>query len=111
MTYRYEAETKILGKKSYSDPIFDTANTKFKNEPKCNQYSTLYFRSPDGRYIMEMCHGMQVTEPADRQWNTIFQLVLSSLGFSKRATYHALTWDKHQPHGSHQVHHPCTVVY
>ena len=44
MTYRYEAETKILGKKSYSDPIFDTANTKFKNEPKCNQQSTLYFR-------------------------------------------------------------------
>ena len=37
MTYPYEAETKILGGKSYSDPIVDTANIKFCNDPKFTQ--------------------------------------------------------------------------
>ena len=37
MTDRSEADTKKSGKKSYSDPIFDTANIKFYNDPKCTE--------------------------------------------------------------------------
>ena len=44
MTSCSEADAKTLGGKSYSDPIFDTANIKFYNDPKCTKYSTLYFR-------------------------------------------------------------------
>ena len=36
MTDWSEADKK-LGEKSYSDPIFDTANIKFYNDPKCTQ--------------------------------------------------------------------------
>ena len=40
-----EYETEIYKKeKSYSDPIFDTANIKFYDDPKYTQYSTFYFR-------------------------------------------------------------------
>ena len=44
MTDWSEADTKYFGEKSYSDPIFDTANIKFYNDPEFTQYSTLYLR-------------------------------------------------------------------
>ena len=37
MTDWSEADTKKLGGGVYSDPIFDTADIKFYNDPKCNE--------------------------------------------------------------------------
>ena len=35
---------KYKREKSYSDPIFDTANINFYDDSECPQYITFYFR-------------------------------------------------------------------
>ena len=39
---------------------------------------------------MEIFREIQLTKPADLQWNTILNLVLSSLGFVKNVIEHDL---------------------
>ena len=55
------------------------------------QFPTIWIEPlPDDHYVMEICPRMQGTKYAGRQWNTILNLVLSSLCFVKHIIEYAI---------------------
>ena len=44
----------------------------------------------DGRYVTEICRGMQGTKPAGRLWNTLLDRVFQSLGLVRHIVDQAL---------------------
>ena len=56
-----------------------------------HHFPTIHIKpDPDGRYVMEICRAIQGNKPAVRQLNTIINMFISSLGFTKHVIYHAM---------------------